>query len=195
MNNSLPLRKTQERFRFLTIFKRIPPWNQIAPVFAVIVMMIYAWTVTWFLWKLPSLVYYMNAGEIAAMFTYLMATNLLESILIMCGPVLLSMILPAKWFQQAFVARGAALVMPGLGYLMVIANHFQFRDEYPAVFFKKWSLALAFSTLFLFVFLAEKVTFLRKTIEFITDRAVIFLYVFIPISLLSLVAVVFRLAF
>ena len=179
----------------MTVFKRLPTRRQIAPVFAAITVMIYPWTIAWFLWKLPSLLYYMNAGEIVAMFTYLMAANLLESVLVLCGPVLLSMALPAKWFQQVFVARGAALVMPGLGYLMFIANHFQSRDDYPAIFFKKWSLGLAFFTLFLFVFLAGKVAFLGKAIEFITDRAVIFLYIFIPISLLSLVAVVFRLVF
>ena len=179
----------------MTVFKRLPTWSQITPVFAVIVVAIYTWTITWFFWKLPSLLNYMTAGEIAAEFSYLMVTNLLESLFILCAPVLLCMVLPSKWFQQVFVIRGTALVMPGLGYLMYIAYHFQSREEYPAIFFKYWSLGLAFSALFFFVFLAGRISLLGKIVAFIADRAVIFLYVYLPLSLVSLASVIFRLVF
>ena len=177
------------------LFKRIPTRDQITPVYAVIVQIIYIWTILWFFWKLPSLLYYMTMGEILATLTYLLATNLLESLVILCGPLFLSIILPMKWFRDLFVVRGTALIMPGLGYLIYIAYHFQSRNEYPAIFFKWWSVSLAVFILFAFVFFAGRVNILRKVIEFIADRAVIFLYIFIPLSVVSVLAILFRLIF
>jgi hypothetical protein len=177
----------------LFIVKRIPKWDQITPVYAVIVQIIYIWTILWFFWKLPSLLYYMNIQEILATISYIWATNLLESLVVLCGPLLLSVILPANWFRDLFIVRGTALILPGLGYLIYIAYHFQSRSEYPAVFFKPWAVSLAFSILFAFVFIAGRVNVLRKVIEFIADRAIIFLYLFIPLSLISVLSILFRL--
>jgi hypothetical protein len=39
------------------------------------------------------------------------------------------------------------------------------------------------------------VNILRKVIDFIADRAIIFLYIFIPLSLISVFAILFRLIF
>jgi hypothetical protein len=179
----------------LFLSKRIPKWGQILPVYAVIVQIIYIWTILWFFWKLPSLLYHLNVGEILAALSYVLATNLLESLIVLCAPIFMSILLPTKWFHDLFVVRGTALIVPGLGYLMYIADHFQSRNEYPAIFFKGWSVSLAFAVLFTFVFIAAKVTFLRKTIEFLADRAVIFLYIFLPLSLISIVTILFRMLF
>ena len=137
----------------------------------------------------------MNIGEILATFSYILATNLLESLVVLCAPIFMSILLPAKWFHDLFVVRGTALIVPGLGYLIYIAYHFQSRNEYPAIFFKTRSVSLAFSILLVFVFLAGKVNVLRKVIEFIADRAIIFLYIFIPLSLISVGTILFRLIF
>ena len=175
------------------ILKRIPGRAQIIPVYAVIVQIIFIWTILWFFWKLPSWLYYMNIGEILATLSYIFATNLLESLVVMCAPIVISILLPAKWFRDVFVVRGTALIIPGLGYLMYIAFHFQSRNEYPAIFFKTWAVSLAFSILFAFVYIAGKINILRKVIEFIADRAIIFLYIFIPLSLISALSILFRL--
>jgi hypothetical protein len=176
----------------LFLLKRIPRREQVLPVYAMIVQIIYIWTILWFFWKLPSLLYHMNVGEILASLSYVLVTNLLESLVILCAPLAMSILLPVTWFRDSFIVRGTALVVPGLGYLMYIANHFQSRNEYPAIFFKGWAVSLAFVILFAFVFIAGKVTFLRKIFEFLADRAVVFLYIFIPLSLISIFSIVFR---
>ena len=71
--------------------KRIPSWGKIVPVFAVIVLIVYAWTIIWFFWKLPSWLFFLNAGEILTAFAYSLATNLAESLVVLCAPLLLAL--------------------------------------------------------------------------------------------------------
>ncbi len=174
------------------IFKRIPDWKEIAPVYAVIVLMIYTWTIMWFFWKLPSWLFFMNAGEILLVFIYSVSTNFVESLIILCAPIFLCMVLPRQWFHDVFVSRGTALVAAGLGYMMFLALQFQAKNDYPAIYLKAWSLALALLILSFIVFLAGKISIPRKALEAVADRATIFLYVTIPVSIISAIVVLFH---
>jgi len=158
-------------------------------VYAVIVLMIYAWTMLWFFWKLPSWLYFLTAGEILTSFAYAMATNFAESLAVLCAPVILGIVLPKRWFYDVFVARGASLVMAGLGYMMYVAYQFRTKDSYPSLSLKPWSFALALLLILLFVFLVGRIVLLRKIFEFVADRATIFLYISIPLSLLSIIVI------
>jgi hypothetical protein len=176
----------------LAIFKRFPTWGQVAPVYAVIVLMVYAWTLVWFFWKLPSWLFFLNAGEIALALTYSLATNLLESLAVLCAPLVMSLALPKKWFYDLFVARGAALAISGLAYMMYLANQFKTKDDYPSITLKHWTVGLAMVGILLIVYLAGRLNLFRKVIELVADRAIIFLYISLPLSLVALVVVLFR---
>ena len=176
----------------MAIFKRIPSWGQVAPVYAVIVLMVYAWTIVWFFWKLPSWLFFLNAGEIAIAFAYALATNLLESLVVLCAPLFMSLALPKKWFYDLFVARGAALALSGLAYMMYLANQFKTKDDYPSLTLKPWTLGLAVAGILVIVYLAGRLNLFRKLLEVLADRAIIFLYISLPLSLIALVVVIFR---
>jgi hypothetical protein len=137
----------------------------------------------------------MNAGEIALVYAYLLVTNFLESLLAVCVPIVLGFILPPKWFRDSFVSRGTSLVLLGLGYFMFLAYQFQAKDDYPAALLKARSVALALGIIALLVILIAKIPFLNKALGFIAERVTIFLYVYIPLSLVSLVVVLPRLLF
>jgi hypothetical protein len=177
----------------LAIFRRIPTWGQVAPVYALIVLMIYSWTMIWFFWKLPSLIDFLNIGEILSVLTYPLATNLIESLLVLCAPLLLSVILPQKWFHDVFVARGAALVLAGLLYAIFLAFQFQTINGYPDAVLNIWSLALAAGIIGLIVFVVGRTPLLRKGIEALADRSTIFLYITIPLSVIALLLILIRL--
>ena len=134
----------------------------------------------------------MNAGELALIYAYVLATNFLESLLVLSAPVILSFILPPKWFRDLFVARGTSLVIFGLGYAMLLASQFQNRDDYPGVLLKVWSVALAIGVIVLLVFVAGKTPFIKRAVEVIAEHATIFLYVYVPLSLISLIVVLPR---
>ena len=143
-------------------------------------------------WKLPSWLFYLNIGEIAIAYAYSLATNLMESLAVLCGPLILSMILPKEWFFDRFVARGSTLALAGLGYMMYVAFQFKTNADYPSLTLKPWTLALAMVAILFIVYLAGRLNLFGKLIEFIADRAIIFLYISLPLSIFSLVIILIR---
>jgi hypothetical protein len=174
----------------LAISKRLPQVAQIAAVYAVIVFVIYSWTLLWFFWKYPSWLYFLKLGEILTVLAYSLATNFFESLVVLAAPVVAAVILPRKWFCEAFIARGIALVLPILGYMMYLAFQFEAKLDYPSDALN-WAPAVLALTL-LFVFVVGRVNFFRRVLEFVGDRATIFIYLSIPFSLISVGVVVVR---
>ncbi len=161
-------------------------------MYAVIVLMIYTWTIMWFFWKLPSWLFFLNTGEILTIFMYSLAVNFVESLIVCCVPILLSAILPQAWFHDAFVPRGTALAIAGLGYMMYLAVQFQTKNDYPSLNLKAWSLALAVAAISLIVFLAGRINVSRKVLQAVAEQATIFLFITIPVSMVSVLVVLFR---
>lgn len=175
------------------IIKRIPALAQVLPVYAVAVLMIYSWTILWFFWKLPSLIDFLNIDEILSAFAYILAVNFLESLLVICVPLLLTLILPRKWFYDLFIVRGAALVISFLGFVILLAFQFQTINGYPDLLLNVWSIALTVLIIIFIVYMAGRVTILQKVLGVLADRATIFLYLTIPLSLIAGIVIFFRL--
>jgi hypothetical protein len=91
------------------------------------------------------------------------------------------------------VARGVSLSILALGLMMVIANQFRSRDDYPAALIH-WSPVLLVLIGGVVYFLGNEPR-VSRLLEFFADRAIIFLYISIPISIISLVIVLFRVIF
>ncbi len=174
------------------IRRRVPSWAQVIPVYGVIVIMVYAWTLLWFFWKVPGWLYYLNVGEILSTLAYEFASNFAESLIVLCVPLLLALVLPRKWFRDVFIARGAALCMSALGYMMLLAYQFNDKDTYPAAFLKPWTLLLVLIGIAMVVYLSGRVALLRKVLEALADRLSIFAYILVPLSLISLLVVIIR---
>jgi len=173
------------------MFKRIPKLDQLGQVFAVILIMVYAWTIKWFFWKLGGWLFYLQVVEILTIFNYTATVNLIESVVVLLALIGLCVVLPQKWFSEKFSSRGTALVISALGYLMYVASLFQRRDEFPQAYILRLSIPVLVGILVL-VFLVGRVSFLRKIMEEIANRASIFLYVLLPIGLLSALIVLVR---
>jgi cytochrome bd-type quinol oxidase subunit 1 len=154
--------------------------------------MIYSWTILLFFHKLPNWLYFLTPGEIGISLAYALATNLLESLAALCVPLVISLALPPKWFREAFVARGAALGLSGLGFMMDLAYHFRLSEDYPKLLPTTWALEVILVLIVLFVFAAGRVAILRRMLEALADRATVFLYFSIPVSLLAFVTVIVR---
>jgi hypothetical protein len=174
----------------LAIFNRVPKLKEILPVYAIIVLMIYGWTIFNFNYNLPSWLHYLNMGEIMTIVAYSMAINLLESIFVLLGVIAVGLVFPKKWFAEAFIARGASLSILVLGLMMYVANQFTYKEYYPTEMIH-WSPVLLL-LMGLFVYFLGRMEFLRTGIEFFADRAIIFLYISIPVSILSLIVVIIQ---
>lgn len=177
----------------MAIFKRLPLLEQVAAVYAVSVLVIYSWTILWFFWKFPSWLYYLSVWEITKVFCYAIATNLLESLATLVPLLVLAVILPRQWFYEGFVARSVSVLLVGLGYMMYLANQFQGKEDYPSAVIRLIPLALL--AIFLAAFLVGRIAFLRAVIEGFAERATVFLYISIPLSLACLLVVLAQLLF
>jgi hypothetical protein len=174
----------------LTIKNKLPRLTQVYPVYAIIVILTYGWTIYWALWKLPSWLDFLPLGEIGAIFCYLMATNFIESLLTLFGVIIISLILPQKWFRDLFVSRGSVLAASVLISIMV----FEYQFVKPADYFNKFPLylPLILAIAGVLAFLAGWIRIVRKAVEVFAENAVIFLFISLPISLLSLIVVIVR---
>ncbi len=173
------------------MLKRFPPSKSIIPVFAVIVFMIYAWTIVHFLWALPSLFYYLNLGEILAVLSYRILVDLVESLAMIGVLLVASFVLPPRILRDAFIARGVAASAILIGSVMLFWDRFTAVGLSLANYAPLWLVVTLGATLGL-SFLAAKVRFLSAGLEFLSDRFIVFLYILMPLTALALVDVLVR---
>jgi hypothetical protein len=169
---------------------RMPTVQQIAAVYGVIVLVVYGWTIYWYLWKLPSWLYFLTLTEMLVAFAYAMVVNFLESLLVLLAPLIVCLFLPSRWFRDQFVARGTILIILLLVALMQYLQIITRLQDIPSYMGQMVLLVMA-GIIFL-VFLVGRIGFLRRLVEEISSRAVIFIYIFVPLSTLSLLVVLFR---
>lgn len=177
----------------MALLNRFPKLSQIAAVYAIIVLVIYSWTILWFLWRLPSWTFFLSVGEILTTFAYSMTTNLLESLLVLCLPLGLSVILPRKWFSDVFITRSVIVTLSALGYAAYILTQFESRMDYPGSVIRL--IPIVFLASLVTAFLVGKMKAIVRVIDFFAEQAKIFLYFTLPISLICSVAVILRLVF
>lgn len=174
------------------LLRRFPNRSAILPVYAVIAVPIFGWTITSWLWKLPSWLNFLTPSDIIAIFFYAMLTAFLESLFLAGLLLLLSFLLPARMFRDQFLVRGTWLAL-GLA-ISILGNGIwrgMTRFTYAEISLVLWSvislLAIAFLT-----FISARLRFMVSAAAWISDRLIIFLYILIPLSILSILVVIVR---
>ncbi len=155
---------------------------QITPVLAVTALMLYGWTTYRFLQKLPSWLLFLTFPEILANYSQTLIFNLVETLLVMGGMLLLNLLLPKKLFGDLFVARGALLSGLGLGYLMYLAYDIGASklSQFP---WHTFGLAPVFFLLiFILAIFLPQYGSVRRVVEDFADRTIIFLYLLTPLT-------------
>ena len=150
-------------------------------------MLVYGWSLYQFFWNIPSWLKFLTVGEISSVLAYTLATDLVESILVMFGLVIIAVVLPSKWFRDDFIMRGGISVLYLLIFFMVISHNATPLDQV----ISKYALRGFIDFAFLHFVLGE-VRLLRKFIGSLADRSTVFLYLSIPSSALALVVVLIR---
>jgi len=176
----------------LKITERLPKPKQIAPVYAVVVMLLYGWTISWILWKIPSWLYFLPVTEILGICAYAFTVVFLESLAALLALLVLCLALPKKWFYESFIARASTLVISLFGYLMYFSYSFKSIDtkDYPQTL-ANWTPAVIVVILLL-VYVVGRVKMLSGMVEEFSSRAVVFLYISIPVSVLCLLYIIAR---
>ena len=166
----------------MNIRNKFPTAVQVAQVFAVASIMLYGWTTYRLIQKLPSWLYYLNFKEILSNTSYTLVFDFMETLLFVGVILLLNFLLPKKFFLDFFVARGSLLSVLGLGYLiyLALAVGASKATQFPTNLFR-WTPLVFLVILALAIFL-PRVETIRKVAEDFANRAVIFLYILLPLT-------------
>jgi hypothetical protein len=171
------------------MLKRLPYFPDIVSVYSVIAFMLFAWSLLIFFWYLPSWLYFMSFGDLFAVFCYVMASSFFESLAFLLFLLLLSFFLPPKYLRDEFVARGTSITLCVIGLIMLnfrlnISNKFDISLPW-------FGVALFFAAVAGSIFFT-RLRPVRQALIWLSDRLIVFLYILIPLSLLSLLVVLVR---
>lgn len=176
----------------MKIYQKIPNKRQLAQVFAVASFMIYGWTTYRLIQKLPSWLYYLNIQEILANYSHTLVFNFLEVLIFTSLILLLNFLLPAKLFMEKFVARGSLFSIFSLGYLIYLALAIGDSKslQFPMELFD-W-VPWVFLAILLLAILLPWIKLVQKMMEELADRAVVFLYILLPLTGLGILLFTFN---
>lgn len=171
--------------------KHFPEFQSILQVYAVIAVMFAGWTITAFLWKLSAWLLLLNLGEIFTLFSYAMAANFLESLVILLVLLVFSALLPAGFLHDDFVVRGTVLSVGLIGSLMAFVGSHRLFGMGGGLFLLLAPLVVLAPMVFL-LHRSPQYPWLRSTAMWLADRVVVFLFILIPLFAVAAVYVIFR---
>jgi len=175
---------------FMKLPNRLPAFDQILAVYAVAAFMLFAWSLLWFFWNVPSWLHFMNLGVLFATLSYAMAASFLEGLTFLGLLLIVAFLLPPAWFRDHFTARGAAVTVSLLG-LIMLRDYWIVSENYLLKPMTTFGVVLVALMAFL-LFLTVKFSWMAKALSTLADRLTIFLYLFVPISIISILNVLLR---
>jgi hypothetical protein len=178
------------------LWDRFPHRQDVAYVFSGVVFIVYAWAVRGFLYQFSSLRLYHNIGDILAVFCYLMAFALLESLLITGILLLIGFILPRRWLREGFAVKGFLAVLVS-GSAMVMLQKYLYSQQtndyqMPSSTTLYSGALIGFILLLILIILVQKVTVVRNLLLAFEERLQVFLYVFVPLGILGFIVIFLR---
>lgn len=173
--------------------KYLPQRQEVLYVFSGVVFAIYSWSIRGFLYQLSSLRMYYNVGEIFAVFSYLMAFALFESLLIMSSLILMGVILPRKWFREGFAYKGFITTLV-TGGAMIELHYYMFSLQYamPPMHVIYLGAGIVLILLITFIALSQNIRQLQNFLLAVEERLQIFVYLYIPLGVLGLFVIALR---
>ncbi len=174
-----------------SLLRRLPTFNEILPVFAAIAFFAYGRTLFTFAFKLPAWLLFQPLGEVFSNLAYGLTYNLLESLEILLAFLIFCFVLPARFFKDSFVPRGTWLAVTLLGSILL---YFKFYSSVGPDFLNYiylWS-GVTLPLAVLVAFLGGRISFLQKAALWFSDRVIIFVYLLVPASIISIVVVIVR---
>lgn len=178
----------------MTIFReRIPGQEDIFYVFGGIVFGVYSWAIRGFLYQVSSLRLYHTLGEILAIFAYVMAYALLESLVIMAFLILVGFSLPGKWFREGFAYKGFITTVV-TGAAMIILHYYlhSLNYELPSMRLIYLGMGITMILLVSLLWFIQNRPPLQKVLLAAQERLQIFVYFYIPLGILGLAVVLLR---
>lgn len=173
----------------MNLKERFPPRNQIVLVFASIAFPLYSWTTYWVLDYLPSWLKSMTIWETIPINAYAYTWVLLESLVVLFLILILAIFMPAKWFRGNFVSKGS--VTAWLIYAFSFVTQLKNTNKYDFMVEMRPEVMLLASIVIFFLLISKFHRFHNALVS-VADRLIVFLYFYIPISVISVIIVLYN---
>jgi hypothetical protein len=155
--------------------------------------LVYTWTLYTSFWKLPSWLFFLQFGEIVSIYAYAFVLNFLESTLLLLMALLPAFLLPRSWWTDKFISKGLTLILIVLGSALLHISLYRTPDT-RAVFVSSqliWWILTTLVAVFV-TWLVGRVQWVRSGLESIADRFVIFVYIYLPLTIIASLIVLAR---
>ena len=167
-----------------------PRSNDVFLAFGMAIFLISAWEIRAFFYKIPSFLLYMNVGQIAAVFAYMMAFAFIESLLVLCLTFVPAIILPGSWFNNDFATKASSAILVAAVSSVLYQNYLP--STYPGTVTISLWLFFTLLSMCLVVLLIHFVKPVAKGFAFFLEQLSIMVYIFAPIGIISIFVVLFR---
>ena len=169
--------------------RRMPAREEVKLVFSMAAFCVFTWALRNYFYQFPALILSYNVWDLLSILAYTFFFALIESLLTTAFIVVLAFILPGLFLREGFSYKGSfAIIAAG-----VISIHLQVvMSNQPKVDFLLIELARWLVLWLAPVLLTRYVPFVRKVVFEVLDRLTIFSYVYVPLGIISLLAVIVR---
>jgi hypothetical protein len=173
----------------------MPDRSAVLSVFSVLVCLLYSWTLFASFFALPSWIFFLDLVQLAALYSYSFVLNFIESIF----ALIIVLVLELVWIsvpgvrREDFRPRTIMYILVFLVSSVIRLHNFKGYEEM-AEFLDGETIwwVITFLTAIVMALVAPRITWLRALLEEFADRTIVFLYIYLPLSLISLVIVVVR---
>jgi len=172
------------------IKKRLPTSQEIQNIFGFLVFVIFTWSIRGFLYKLPSFLLYYGVGKIIGTLAYMLSFSLVESIVLFMLLLVVVVSLPGAWLRNGFSWKAGLLILALSAFSLFLQSSITFR--LPSAKALIIASALIVTGLFTLWFLCAKYQRVRTVTELTMENFSIFVYLYLPLGLLSVLIVILR---
>ena len=175
---------------------RLPDRRSVIGVYATAVFLVYGWTLLASFWKAPSWMFFLKISEILSVYAYSFTIDFVETVILLMTMLLIGFVLPRCWWNDQFTSKGVVWISVLLGSVMLrlyINRSPEFWEDFVYNQWAWWGYTALLGIVLSIFF--SRVDLLRRGLEILTDRLVVFLYIYMPLTALSIIIVFVRIIF
>lgn len=133
----------------------------------------------------------MSQGEILGAFAYAQLFALVESLLFVALFIILTAVMPKRWFKSRFVAHSSAIMLASVGLAMALQSKSSDLRSLNLSTFGLWGLLYVLVLGFSY-FLIARFAQVKKALDALAERLTILLYLYLPVTALSVTVILIR---
>ncbi|MFC2053525.1 hypothetical protein ACFLV7_04390 [Chloroflexota bacterium] len=174
---------------------KLPSRQEVISVLSVIVFIVFTWTLYRMFFQVPSLLFYMRVWDVLIISSYVLMFALFESAVVLGLLLIFSLVFPTKYFKDKFVAQGSTIVlMISMGAVALQRKmKIMYRlDGWELILYPFVILAVIVFVIFTASYIYDRFNLLPRIINTVAERMIVFVVLYVPLSILGLLVVFVR---